>query len=46
MKKIVSLIDQVIQNLDSDEVIANVKSQVHELTRGFPLYQHAFRYTL
>ncbi len=44
MKKIAELIDLVIQNLDSEEVIGKVKSQVHELTRGFPLYPQAFRY--
>ncbi len=44
MKKIVELMDQVIQNLDSEEVIGKVKAQVHELTRGFPLYPHSFRY--
>ncbi len=44
MKKIAELIDLVVQNLDSEEVIGKVKAQVHELTRGFPLYPHSFRY--
>lgn len=45
MKKIVELIDLVIQNLEDESVSARVKAQVHELTRGFPLYPKAFRYT-
>lgn len=46
MKKIAELIDLVVQNLDSEDVIRNVKAQVHELTDGFPLYPQAFRYGL
>lgn len=46
MKKIAELIDKVIQNLDSEEVIIGVKAQVHELTRGFPLYPNALRYNV
>lgn len=44
MKKIVELMDRVIQNLDDESVLTRVKSQVHELTSGFPLYPQAFRY--
>lgn len=44
MRKVVALIDQVVQNLDSTDVQARVKSDVHELTRQFPLYPQPLRY--
>ncbi|NUO18315.1 serine hydroxymethyltransferase [bacterium] len=46
MRKIAELMDNVIQNLESAEMIAKVKAQVHELTRGFPLYPQALRYNV
>ncbi|MCB9366604.1 MAG: serine hydroxymethyltransferase [Calditrichaeota bacterium] len=44
MKKIVKLIDRVIQNLDSEEEISKVRAEVQELASGFPLYPQAFQY--
>lgn len=46
MRKIAELMDNVIQNLESAEMIAKVKAQVHELTCGFPLYPQALRYNV
>ena len=38
MKKIVSLIDSVIENPNDDQKISSVKAQVKELCKSFPLY--------
>lgn len=38
MLVIADLIDKVLTNTDNDEVLAEVKTEVHALTSGFPLY--------
>ena len=39
MKKIVKLIDMVINDPDNDDCIQKVKSQVEELCESFPIYE-------
>lgn len=38
--QIVDLIDEVISNIDSQEVIESVKQKVHKLMEGFPLFAY------
>lgn len=38
--QIVDLIDEVISNIDSQEVIESVKKKVHKLMEGFPLFAY------
>jgi len=38
MKKIVSLIDAVLKNLNDDQKLSSVKAEVKELCKSFPLY--------
>lgn len=38
MKIIATWIDEAILNFDNEEKLANIKNQVKELTKGFPLY--------
>lgn len=44
MKRIAGFIDRVIQNLDSDNVISEVRSDVQDLASGFPLYSSSLQY--
>ena len=39
METIVSLIDKVLMNHDKEEVIAEVKAEVNEMMKSFPLYK-------
>ena len=39
MKKIATLIHQVIQNIDDENVISQVKEDVAQLCGSFPLYE-------
>ncbi len=38
MQTVVDLVDKVLMNLDSEDVIASVKKDVQALMKGFPLY--------
>jgi glycine hydroxymethyltransferase len=39
MEKIVVLIDRIMMDIDNAETIEAVKSEVHEMMKGFPLYK-------
>ncbi|MBZ4682910.1 MAG: glycine hydroxymethyltransferase [Fusobacteriaceae bacterium] len=39
MIKIADLITKVLENIDNDEVISQVKEEVHKLSKEFPLYK-------
>jgi len=39
MRKIAQLIDTALRNHDNEKVLEKVKTEVHELTKSFPLYK-------
>jgi glycine hydroxymethyltransferase len=45
MVMIVALIDRVLQNLGSEEVVAAVRDEVRELVKSFPLYPKPLQYS-
>ena len=39
MEKIVTFIDRILMDIDNTETIETVKNEVHEMMKGFPLYE-------